>query len=364
MSDEGELIHIAKAEYDNLLQELKTAKLQNSKISRELKTIIKRNEIDKLNIETQIGFNNMVSHEKQRQELYVRLLLDFCPVLMFVFDEKLKFLLGTKSIARIIDIDDISMLHGISLDGIARRCNTFVFTEEIITLIENSALGYGNEDLEIREISTEDNRHYEISILPFYQDTNVFTGVRVIIHDITEIMMSKDTIHFLREKAAYDDLTRIYNRATFQELARELMSVANKGQASSCLFIMDIDFFKKVNDTYGHACGDLVLQNTSDIIKNTLRSDDLIGRLGGEEFGILITGISEAIALKFAEKLRVAVSESKIQYQGSMISVTVSVGIALSLPGLSYATLFEMADNALYQAKNSGRNMSVIYGKE
>ena len=360
MSENNDVVSISKNEYEELI----AAKTERNLLERELNSVIKRSEFYKLHMETQIGLTNLATKERLKHELYTRLLLESCPIPMFVFDENLKFLLGTKSITKLINIEDVSCLHRASLDSIVDKYNLSVFTSEITKLIKSmvSSRGYGNFDAK-REIATNDNKRYEISVLPFNKDADVFAGVLIVVHDITELVISKDTIQLLREKAAYDSLTRIYNRAAFKDLAIEFISKAKRERISVCLFVIDIDYFKNVNDTYGHVCGDMVLQNMSGVIKGIVRSDDLFGRLGGEEFGVLITGVSESAALNLAEKVRRSVFESNIKYKGSAISVTVSVGVSLSYPrsGLTYDTLFEQADAALYQAKDSGRNMTALF---
>ena len=184
--------NVTKDEYNELLQKLRTTEIEKNRLSRELRTIIKRNEINKLNIETQAGLNKIITDEKQRQEMYVRLLLESCPDVMFIFDENIKFLLGTNSITDIISIDDVSLLHGRELDKIVERYRPPAFTEELTASIESIILSRGNSEIENKfEISAENNK-YEVNILPFHKDTGEFAGVLVIMHDVTEIVKAKE----------------------------------------------------------------------------------------------------------------------------------------------------------------------------
>ena len=144
MKDSREYVNIAKDEYDELLQKLKAAEIEKNKLARELRGIIKRDEINKLNIETQTGLTKVITGEKDRQEMYVRLLLELCPVPMFIFDENAEFLLGTKSITDIIDVDDISILQGRGLENIVERYRPPAFTEEMTTSLEGIVLTRGN----------------------------------------------------------------------------------------------------------------------------------------------------------------------------------------------------------------------------
>ena len=390
LNNDSGYVRIPKEEYDSLQRDLEAARVEKNRAARELRTVVRRYEVDRLNIETQIKFNTMVTHEKQKHEMYMHLLLESSPAHMFIFDEKLKFLMGTKSITRIIDIEDVSVLQGKDIDSIVKEYSPSVFTNEITSFIKNMLLSSYNGGLadasainkgtagirsrlngngsvgyeKKRELSTKDNKKYEISMIPFHHNTGEFAGALVIMHDITEIMASKDTIKTLRKKAAYDGLTHVYNCATFKELAVEVMNAASVEQFNCCLLVIDIDFFKNTNDTYGHACGDLVLQSLAAAIKGITRSNDLLGRLGGDEFGVLVSGVTETAAFQLAEKFRSSVSNLVVNYKGETINTTASIGLSLSRPRQSYEALFEQADAALYQAKNCGRNITVLFSEE
>ena len=192
MDDSREYVNIAKDEYDELLQKLKTVELEKNKLARELRTITKRSEINKLNIETQTALNKIITGEKQKQEMYVRLLLESCPVSMFIFDENIEFLLGTKSITDIIGVDDIAILQGRELGSIVERYRPPAFTEEITSLLEDIILSRGNcKKGKKLEISTE-NKKYDVNILPFHKDNGEFAGVLTIMNDLTEIIRAKE----------------------------------------------------------------------------------------------------------------------------------------------------------------------------
>lgn len=159
-------------------------------------------------------------------------------------------------------------------------------------------------------------------------------------------------------RAQTDFLTGLHNRRHFVALAeRELARVARYPQALSLLMI-DIDHFKAVNDTRGHSVGDQALQQVTSLIKNSLRQVDIVGRMGGEEFAVLLLEVDGEHALELAEHLRKTIASTLIfPPEGQPLRVTVSIGLtelrgrAVSLDGL-----LKEADDALYQAKNSGRN--------
>ena len=192
LSGDSEYISVSKEEYGELLQRLKATETEKNKLARELKTMVKRNAIIQMNIETQTGLNAIITREKERQETYVRLLLKWCPDPVFIFGENMEFLLGTDSIANVIDIEDISLLYGRLLDNIVERYHPSVFTEELIALIKNTADDHSEITSYARlDVSTESST-YEINVLPFHGNSGEFTGVLVLMHDITEITHSKE----------------------------------------------------------------------------------------------------------------------------------------------------------------------------
>lgn len=162
--------------------------------------------------------------------------------------------------------------------------------------------------------------------------------------------------------AHHDDLTEINNRRFFLEMAgRELADCRRKG-VSAVLLLMDIDHFKAINDGHGHQAGDCVLFDFARLVRGRLRQHDIFGRLGGEEFAILLPDTEMDKGLDVAERLRLAVQENVIEREGAWLRVTMSIGVAcfphhvLTLDGL-----MNSADKALYKAKVMGRNRVVTY---
>ncbi|HVT03822.1 MAG TPA: diguanylate cyclase [Thermoanaerobaculia bacterium] len=155
-----------------------------------------------------------------------------------------------------------------------------------------------------------------------------------------------------------DGLTKLYNHRHFQdELARQF-DEAVRYQRPLSLALIDLDFFKKINDTYGHAAGDTVLQDVSAIFAGSVRSSDLAARYGGEEFIVMMPETDLEDAVTFAEKIRVMVGEKPITTAAGEVPVTVSIGVS-SYPFSRLKTpreLIDAADKALYRAKRNGRN--------
>lgn len=125
-------------------------------------------------------------------------------------------------------------------------------------------------------------------------------------------------------------------------------------------FLLDIDHFKHVNDTYGHQAGDEVLRQVARLVKSTLREYDILGRIGGEEFGIFLAETSRDTAVEVAERLRQQIADEKLHIDGRELRITLSVGIALARDKANFEQLYADADTALYQAKHSGRNKVVV----
>ena len=165
----------------------------------------------------------------------------------------------------------------------------------------------------------------------------------------------------LQRLTRLDGLTGLYNRNTFVELTGQELARARRQGSSTTILLLDLDFFKRVNDTWGHPAGDAVLKNVAVVASNTVRATDLIGRLGGEEFIILLPGTSLEAARRLAEKLRAALEHSPTPWEQGRISSTVSIGLAstTAAENRSFEYLYTHADKALYSAKHKGRNCVV-----
>lgn len=168
--------------------------------------------------------------------------------------------------------------------------------------------------------------------------------------------------------ATLDALTGFNNRRQLEERIKQEVSSAKRQKRNLCAIMTDIDFFKSVNDTYGHATGDLVLKTVSRVIKLQLRDYDIAGRYGGEEFSIILPYTRILEAKMVAERLRKAVENTKIdiskvnnETNDKNISVTISLGIAEYENGDDEHTILQKADKALYKAKEGGRNKAEIY---
>lgn len=194
-------------------------------------------------------------------------------------------------------------------------------------------------------------------IAPLSRDDDVpddERGYALIIRDITDKREAGDSV--LRASAC-DYLTGIANRRTFFEAAELELERWRRFPRPLSVVVIDADFFKQINDTWGHPAGDEVLRNLAQTLSATVREIDVVARLGGEEFGALLPSTDLEGALKLAERLRTAVEDQRVMVGGQEIRYTVSVGVASMDSQVSgMDQLLKLADSALYAAKKAGRN--------
>jgi diguanylate cyclase (GGDEF)-like protein len=165
-----------------------------------------------------------------------------------------------------------------------------------------------------------------------------------------------------KETASKDFLTGLYNRRFFFESGIPILEKTKRKSLSIAVATIDIDFFKKINDTYGHDIGDVAIKEVANILKKHLRSSDLIARFGGEEFCILLDDISEEKALNKFEDIRAAFESNILSVSGATISYTVSIGLYYG-NACSLEDMLTLSDKALYEAKETGRNKVIIHKK-
>lgn len=166
----------------------------------------------------------------------------------------------------------------------------------------------------------------------------------------------------LRQHANTDHLTGINNRRAFFRQSRKELSRGQRVARDTSLLLIDVDFFKRVNDEHGHQMGDRVLVNICTALAKELRQYDLLGRLGGEEFAVLIPETGEPRAWEVAERLRLAVAAQRHDPDRPGLAPTLSIGVAVNPKScLPLDTLIRRADQALYQAKEEGRNRSILW---
>ncbi len=180
--------------------------------------------------------------------------------------------------------------------------------------------------------------------------------VTLILQSCSGAISRQVKIENLKNAAIIDSLTGCYNRREFEsQLKRHIAgTVRHKGDLS--VFMFDLDHFKKVNDTYGHIAGDKVLQEVSSLVKNNMRTGDILARYGGEEFIAILPGADKNKAMELADRLRAKIERQTIVCDGQVIKVTASFGVAELEPNAEMKKIVRDADAMLYKAKLNGRN--------
>lgn len=160
--------------------------------------------------------------------------------------------------------------------------------------------------------------------------------------------------HKLKNSAEIDYLTNIYNRNKFYEIASREVKRAKRYKEDTAILLLDIDFFKKVNDSYGHEWGDKVLRELARKISTNIREVDIFARWGGEEFVLLLPNTGKEGGLVVAEKIRKLIHESKVK---ELDAITISIGVSLvDTENYDITAAINLADQAMYEAKTNGRN--------
>ena len=173
---------------------------------------------------------------------------------------------------------------------------------------------------------------------------------------VNNTIEAMENINQIADFANKDFLTGVYNRRYFYENMNEYVAYAEEHMEPYVVAMLDIDHFKKINDTHGHNSGDKVLKTLAKKLIDETKGDDLIARFGGEEFCIILKDISNEDAVKFFVNLRANIANCKVQLKKEQISFTVSIGVAFSRSDYRLDELLELADEALYRAKENGRN--------
>ncbi|HAF63070.1 MAG TPA: hypothetical protein DCK95_12220 [Anaerolineaceae bacterium] len=217
--------------------------------------------------------------------------------------------------------------------------------------------------VEIQVQSDEKSSYYRCTLLPLSGPHGEVIGKVITFHDYSEVKLLIDQLSTL---ATIDNLTGIYNRRYFYELAQKELSRAERHNQYLSLIIFDLDFFKQVNDTYGHAAGDAVLAKVVEIFKQRLRKYDIMGRFGGDEFLILLPETNLDDASELAEELRITLEHSIITYEDHSFLIRASFGITGTpvTDPISFEDLVQCVDDAMYKAKKKGRNRIHVYSPE
>jgi two-component system, cell cycle response regulator len=254
----------------------------------------------------------------------------------------------------------LALPNAMATFGRATEC-TFSFDDESLSR-EHAIVLFGAGEYMIKDTSTNGS---------FVNDTRL-TGTSLL-RDGDRIQLGSNTLlrfayvdeheeaslRRVYEAAILDGLTGVFNRKHLEERIALELSLALRHDEPLSIIIIDVDHFKKVNDTYGHLAGDAVLKLVAGLLKRTVRPEDIVARYGGEEFVIVARGTELAAAIALGERLRTAVGAESIRFETHDIRVTSSAGVASLAccgPTRDRVTLLGTADRRLYAAKQSGRN--------
>ncbi|WP_434563277.1 diguanylate cyclase [Pseudomonas sp. Z5-35] len=213
----------------------------------------------------------------------------------------------------------------------------------------------------------EEFMYQNTTLLPLRSPDNRINHICLVIYDVTDVATNRHQIQAanaqLQLLSSTDRLTGLYNRGHWEGSLKSAYARHQRYGNALSLVMLDIDHFKRVNDTYGHQAGDKVIENVARLLHEHVRESDVAGRYGGEEFGVVLSDTDKEGARVFAERLRKAVEELLVQYNGQDIRFTISLGVAdLSEPSNDHAELIARADQALYTSKKTGRNRVTVFG--
>jgi diguanylate cyclase (GGDEF)-like protein/PAS domain S-box-containing protein len=253
----------------------------------------------------------------------------------------------------------VAELFGDEVENIIGKKDTEVLPKEIADhFYQSDSVVFKTQERQIiEETATDDEgniHHYISTKIPFVSPDkrSALIGFST---EVTELFLLKEEF---KKLATIDPLTKLFNRRYFTEQADKEFIRAKRYKLSMALISIDIDHFKSINDNYGHPAGDKVLVAVSKQLQDSLRQTDILARIGGEEFSILLPETTAESAMVFAERIRTEQEKLCItgEWQGE-ITLSVSIGISgFQVDDEAFDVLFSRADKALYQAKNSGRN--------
>ncbi len=216
---------------------------------------------------------------------------------------------------------------------------------------------------------TADHMYQNSTFIPLMAANGEVSHLCLIIYDVTDNATHKLELEKANQELALlsqtDGLTKLFNRMHWERCLRAEFKRWTRSKNPSCLVMIDIDHFKKINDEYGHVVGDETIRHISALIREQVRETDVSGRYGGEEFAILLSDTTLDNAYVFAERLRQTVEASVVKYNDIDLKYTISVGISEINEAIStYEAWIECADAALYQSKEGGRNRVTMFPKQ
>jgi diguanylate cyclase (GGDEF)-like protein len=191
---------------------------------------------------------------------------------------------------------------------------------------------------------------------PLVDEAGTVVGAVEIFNDNSRQRAEQEKIKDLAKLAFLDPVVQVANRRYAEQKLAEYLEERSKHGTSFAVLMVDLDEFKQINDTYGHSAGDAVLITVAKTLSGCLRTSDLVGRWGGDEFIALLPGMTGAYLSEKAELCRALVERSEVLLQGTRVAVTVSIGATVAEPGDTVESLLKRADTSMYESKQAGRN--------
>jgi diguanylate cyclase (GGDEF)-like protein/PAS domain S-box-containing protein len=303
-------------------------------------------------------------YSKQLKAIFSEFVVDTMNGIL-VFDGKDQIIFCNKVIAEMYGLKDCSSLYGKTFNQMAAHCyhthtGIIIDTDDLNLWLAYAKDKRRSQEYRRFEVDIHDGRWFLISEQLVHDDYIVMIAT-----DITDKKNTESRLAEMSKKlfllATTDALTNVFNRRHFMEQALIEQKRCRREKYSYALLMLDLDSFKAINDNYGHACGDAVLTNIAKIIKKELREYDLLGRIGGEEFAVLLPNTNQESALSIAERIRCSIEHLELESNGQSIITTTSIGIAFDEHAdKPLEELFLTADKFLYLAKKNGRNQVVV----
>lgn len=316
--------------------------------------VFKQNLVQVVQAEAQLK-GAVALREKER---YQRALLDSFPFMVWLKDTNSRFMAVNQAVADSYGVANPDQLVGKTEFDLLDYDTASRIRDEDLAVMQTRQ----NSVLELQRVMAPDSepRWVEVYKAPVTDDFGAVLGTVGFIRDITERKLQQEEI---RQLALYDPLTQLPNRRLFSERVNHAIALARRDQARLALVFVDLDRFKPVNDSLGHAVGDLLLRAVARRMQQCVREADTIGRVGGDEFEVLLPSIDDAEqALVVAEKIRQALNQPFELTGGYVVSISSSSGVAIyPEDGEDESTLTRAADAAMYRAKALGRDNVQFY---
>ncbi|WP_323892899.1 sensor domain-containing diguanylate cyclase [Aeromonas allosaccharophila] len=300
-------------------------------------------------ISTDITEHKLIEARLAEQHQLLELILANVDAHIYMKDSQHRFLYVNQKVADMLGLPAEQIINRRDDEVIpaASACQLWRLDNRVF---ETGELQAGEEML----TDPEGNQHYYWSVkVPFLLGDGTPTLIGIS-SDITELHQLKEQLH---QQSVRDGLTGLYNRRFFFEMCEKNLSLDMRHHLTSVLMVLDVDQFKCINDRFGHPLGDRALVHLGRVMQSVLRSEDVLARIGGDEFAILLPNTTLSAATCLAERLRQQVMQSPLPLpDGDVLIMTISAGLVENSEGELMESLYARADQLLYQAKQTGRN--------